>query len=100
MRRGRGAPAGGGPGTVACPTAFRDLTGPGSPQVRSFYDGEATMTLQISSDYDDSMPPHLAAVLDRFEEVVDQGGESFMALCPAHNDHNPSLHVSPGRGGR
>lgn len=30
---------------------------------------------------------------------VKRSGNGYMALCPAHNDHNPSLSISPGKKG-
>jgi hypothetical protein len=38
-------------------------------------------------------------VLDKLEGVR-QRGEHYQALCPAHDDHEPSLSVTEGEGGR
>ena len=38
-------------------------------------------------------------VLDRLESVR-QGGDGYQALCPAHDDHEPSLSVAEGEDGR
>ena len=37
---------------------------------------------------------------DRVDEAVWQSDGSFKALCPTHDDVNPSLHVSPGKDGQ
>ena len=42
-------------------------------------------------------PANLEAVLSKLEHVVKRGA-SYMALCPAHADKNPSLSVSVGDG--
>ena len=39
-------------------------------------------------------------VLDRLEGVKPRGEESWMALCPVHPDHHPSLSVTRGKDGR
>ncbi len=36
---------------------------------------------------------NFSEVLQRFEGVRCQGGNQFKALCPAHDDHNPSLSI-------
>ncbi len=38
-------------------------------------------------------------VLDRLDGVRERG-ENYQALCPAHDDHEPSLSVSEGEDGR
>src|ERR687890_1786278 len=38
-------------------------------------------------------------VLDRLEGVKERG-EGYQALCPAHDDHDPSLSISEGEDGR
>jgi hypothetical protein len=38
-------------------------------------------------------------VLDRLEGV-EQRGEGYQALCPAHDDHEPSLSIAKGEDGR
>jgi hypothetical protein len=43
------------------------------------------------------MPVEL--VLDRLEGVKPRG-ENYQALCPAHDDHDPSLSVVDGEDGR
>ncbi len=42
---------------------------------------------------------HLTRLLDRLEEVEPEG-ESWLALCPAHDDTRPSLLVSQAEDGR
>lgn len=32
-------------------------------------------------------------LINHFEKVKTIGGDKYMALCPAHNDHNPSLSI-------
>ena len=41
----------------------------------------------------------VARVLNRLE-VVSETGSGWQALCPAHDDHSPSLHVAEGEDGR
>lgn len=41
----------------------------------------------------------LEKVLERVEGVQEQRN-GFWALCPAHDDHNPSLHIQTGEDGR
>lgn len=43
----------------------------------------------------DTIPDHVQKVLDRFDEVVDSG-DGWKALCPHHDDVEPSLHISVG----
>lgn len=38
-------------------------------------------------------------VLEHVEGVVEKRGGGFKALCPAHDDHNPSLHIDEGNNG-
>src|SRR5215208_6973518 len=38
-------------------------------------------------------------LLERLEGIEQRNGE-FMALCPSHDDHTPSLSVSEGDGGQ
>jgi hypothetical protein len=38
-------------------------------------------------------------VLDRLEQVKPCNG-GYKALCPAHDDHNPSLSIGEGEDGR
>jgi hypothetical protein len=38
-------------------------------------------------------------VLERLEAIEQRNG-GFMALCPSHDDHTPSLSVSEGVGGK
>src|SRR5512139_1614153 len=40
----------------------------------------------------------LDAYLSRLEGVT-QSGDGYKALCPAHDDSNPSLSVGPGKNG-
>jgi putative DNA primase/helicase len=46
------------------------------------------------------IPPLLDRVLDRLEGVRESGGNSYMALCPVHDDRTPSLSVSLGDSGK
>lgn len=41
----------------------------------------------------------IAKVIQKLSGVKKQG-KAYIALCPAHDDHNPSLKVSEGRDGR
>lgn len=41
----------------------------------------------------------LEKVLDRLNGVTSSGEGSFRALCPAHDDHNPSLSIGEGKDG-
>lgn len=45
------------------------------------------------------MSAPLDALLARLQGVK-RCGDGFVALCPAHEDHSPSLSVSKGRDGR
>src|SRR5215203_1628779 len=45
-----------------------------------------------------SMRP-VEKVLERLEGIEQRNG-GFMALCPSHDDHTPSLSVSEGDGGK
>ena len=45
------------------------------------------------------MNPQLSKVLERLTGVI-KSGNGFKALCPAHDDHNPSLSISEGDDGR
>ena len=38
-------------------------------------------------------------VLERLEEVKERG-EGYQALCPAHDDQDPTLSISEGEDGR
>jgi len=38
--------------------------------------------------------------LGRLQGVTDDGKGGWMACCPAHDDHNPSMHVNVGADGR
>lgn len=38
--------------------------------------------------------------LSRLEGVTPDGKGGYMACCPAHDDHNPSMHVNEGADGR
>ena len=38
--------------------------------------------------------------LARLQGVTEDGKGGWMACCPAHDDHNPSMHVNVGRDGR
>lgn len=38
--------------------------------------------------------------LGRLEKVTSDGKGGWMACCPAHDDHNPSMHVNLGSDGR
>lgn len=40
------------------------------------------------------------SVLSRLERVRVARGESFMAVCPAHEDRVPSLSITEGQDGR
>ena len=44
------------------------------------------------------IPPHIQNVLAHFQGVRQTGDEQWMALCPAHDDHNPSLSIGIGEG--
>lgn len=39
------------------------------------------------------IPPVLDRVLDRFKGIQHVGGNEYMALCPAHDDREPSLSI-------
>jgi hypothetical protein len=39
-------------------------------------------------------------VLDRLKDVKPAGDHKWTAICPAHDDHHPSLSISEGAGGR
>ena len=38
--------------------------------------------------------------LGKLQGVTDDGKGGYMACCPSHDDHNPSMHVNAGRDGR
>lgn len=38
--------------------------------------------------------------LEKLQGVTDDGNGGWMACCPAHDDHNPSMHVNVGTDGR
>ena len=38
--------------------------------------------------------------LSKLQGVTDDGKGGWMACCPAHDDHNPSMHVNIGKDGR
>lgn len=38
--------------------------------------------------------------LSRLQGVTSDGKDGWMACCPAHDDHNPSMHVNEGADGR
>ena len=38
--------------------------------------------------------------LSRLQGVTPDGKGGWMACCPAHDDHNPSMHVNEGADGR
>ncbi len=46
------------------------------------------------------LPPVLDKVLSHFEPVRGVGGDNFMALCPAHEDREPSLSIGWGDKGK
>ncbi len=39
-------------------------------------------------------------ILMRLNNVKSEGGGKYKALCPTHDDHNPSLSISEGYGGK
>jgi hypothetical protein len=41
----------------------------------------------------------LSAILENFDGV-EEDGDGYKALCPAHDDTNPSLGITEGKGGR
>ena len=45
------------------------------------------------------MNPQLSKVLERLKGVI-KSGNGYKALCPAHDDHKPSLSISEGDDGR
>ena len=49
--------------------------------------------------YDEVKNERLARVLAQLKGVR-RSGQGYEALCPAHNDRNPSLSVTEGKGGR
>jgi hypothetical protein len=55
----------------------------------------------VSSPADDSPQPSppVAFVLERLEAVAPRG-DGWIALCPAHDDHLPSLSIAEGEDGR
>lgn len=46
-----------------------------------------------------SIPSHLRTVLDSVKGVR-RNGAGYMAICPAHDDHNPSLSIKVGDTGK
>ena len=46
------------------------------------------------------IPESLAGLLPRLKGVRSVGIQKYQALCPAHDDHRPSLSIAVGRDGR
>jgi hypothetical protein len=62
--------------------------------------GLVTRTRLVRSDLGDPLDLVHARLADHGAKIVSDRGSSFMAICPAHDDTEPSLHVSTGADGR
>src|SRR5262245_42545136 len=45
---------------------------------------------------DPALPQHVTDLLGRLKGVEPTGSRKWRALCPAHDDHNPSLDIDLG----
>ena len=75
------------------PTADTGFIAPENDDAAPRFPQEAAQNSRTGGNY--TIDDHLARL-----KGVTKSGDGYLALCPAHDDHNPSLSVTPGKNGR